>query len=106
MKTTTLFLSLLLALISPACQQTASEETATDVQKPAAASDSNAVADSDPAVEYQPAYPTDVSSETLSEDDIAQQETTHSHDGSEEHAHDDENGHGDSEEETHDGHQH
>jgi len=42
--------------------------------------------DASSEVSYEPAYPEDVSSEGLSEDDVAQQET-HSH-GGEEHSHD------------------
>lgn len=40
-------------------------------------------------VEYEPAYPEDVSAEDLSAEDIRQQEIPHGHDG-EAHAHDDE----------------
>ncbi len=38
------------------------------------------------AVEYEPAYPAEVSGEGLSEEDVAQQQTGHSHDGGE-HSH-------------------
>lgn len=49
-------------------------------------------------VSYEPAYPTDVSSEGLSEGDVEQQEASHSHGGAE-HSHDDgEHSHGEGEE--------
>lgn len=104
MTKTALILSLL-ALTFLACQQPASEETTTPAPEPAAAaSDSSPAVETEAGVEYEPAYPTDVSAEELSEDDVAQQETTHAHDGGEEHAH--EGDHGESEKEAHDGHQH
>lgn len=104
MTKTSLILSLL-ALTSLACQQPASEETTAPTPEPSAAvSDSSPAAETESAVEYEPAYPTDVSAQELSEDDVAQQATTHAHDGGEEHAH--EGDHGESEEEGHDGHQH
>ena len=59
-----------------------------------------------PEVSYVPAYPQDVSSDELSEDDVEQQRgTTHSH-GGEEHTHDDGTDH--SPDESHDegGHDH
>lgn len=80
-----------LAVISLACQQPASDEAATD---PSTRTDTTTA--SQPDVEYEPAYPSEVSSEGLSEGDVAQQETTHSHDddehsheGAEMHSHDD-----------------
>lgn len=41
-------------------------------------------------VAFEPAYPADVSPEGLSQQDVTQQETPHSHDGGEEHTHADE----------------
>lgn len=100
--TRTMLLLSLLVLTSLACQQPASEETVHPA--PAGTSDPNAAAETEPAVEYEPAYPSDVSSEELSESDVAQQET-HSHGEGEEHSHgegDHEHGEG----EAHDGHEH
>ena len=94
----------LLALISLACQKPASEKATTPTTVPAAASESEAPAEPGPAVEYEPAYPTDVSGEELSEGDVAQQEA-HSLGDGEEHAHAEE-GHEHGEEEDPDGHQH
>ena len=51
-------------------------------EAPAAATDSGAVA-------FEPAYPEDVSTETLSTEDAAQQKV-HAHDGEDAHAHDQE----------------
>ncbi len=59
---------------------------------------------SEGAVTYVPAYPEDVSSEDLSEDDVEQQQSTHSH-GGEEHSHDDET-HTHNDDEEHDGDNH
>ena len=88
--TKTFFLLSLFALGSLACQRTASDEASTPTPEPATASDSSPMAESEPAIEYEPAYPTDVSSEALSEGDVAQQEAEHSHDGGDEHSHEDE----------------
>ena len=73
------FSLLFIAALAIGCQSGASSEPA--VEEPAAADASAA------DVTYEPAYPTDVSEEGLSEDDTAQQQATHSHDGGEEHAH-------------------
>lgn len=62
-------------------------------EAPAAAeSPSVPAASTEPA--FEPAYPAEVSTEGLSEADVAQQ---HSHDGAEAHSHGDDEGHGDSE---------
>jgi len=103
MTKTTLSLSLLV-LTALACQQPASDETATPAPEPAATSAPNAATETEPAVEYEPAYPTDVSNEELSESDIAQQETP-SHGEGDEHSHG-EGGHEHGAEEAHDDHQH
>ena len=95
----------LLAMTSAGCQQPATEDASTPASEPAPSADSSTGAGAEPEVEYEPAYPTDVSSEPLSKDDVAQQKTTHSHDGGEEHSHDEED-HGKSGEEARDGHQH
>ena len=65
---------------------------------------SSPAAESDAQVEYEPAYPTDVSAEGLSEDDVSQHEAAHSH-GEEEHTHG-EDSHTHDEDEGDDGHQH
>ena len=102
--TKTILLLSLLVLTSLACQQPASDETATPAPAPAATSEAHSATETEPAVEYEPAYPTDVSSEELSESDVAQQET-HSHGEGKEHSHD-EGDHEGGEEEADDGHQH
>ena len=94
----------LLVLTSPACHRTVHDETTHTAPEPTAASDDSPTAETEPAVEFEPAYPADVSSEELSEADVAQQET-HSHGDGEEHSHaegDPEHG----EEEGQDDHQH
>ena len=57
------------------------------------------------ATTYEPAYPAEVSAEGLTEEDIAQQEATHSHGDGEEHAHGDEgdHAHGEGDEHAHEG---
>lgn len=65
----------------------------------ASASGGEATAESPASdVTYEPAYPTDVSEEGLSQEDTAQQQATHSH-GGEEHSHGegDEHSHGEGE---------
>ncbi|MCH9648141.1 MAG: hypothetical protein K0U98_07880 [Deltaproteobacteria bacterium] len=89
------------ALLSMACQQgsydapnpgeTAPSPTAESSTTKAPGMDSEA--GSAEEVKYEPAYPADVSTEELSEEDVAQQETQHSHDGGEMHSHDAEPGH-------------
>ncbi len=74
---------------TPAPEQT--EPTAAEPSPPASSEE----------VAYEPAYPADVSSEGLSEEDVAQQEADHSHDGGE-HSHDG----GDHTHDEDDGHQH
>lgn len=77
-------LSLLLPTIG--CQSEAPNESATGepaaAEAPSAAEAEAAAAD----IGYEPAYPADVSEERLSEEDTAQQQSTHSH-GGEEHSH-------------------
>ena len=60
-----------------------------------------------PDVTYEPAYPSEVNAAGLNDEDVAQQETTHSH-GGEQHEHGDgEHEHGDGEQHEHgDGEQH
>jgi hypothetical protein len=79
-----LFPILALALGASACQS-ADTDAATP---PDASAATSSTATTEPEVEYEPAYPGEVSSEGLTEGDVAQQETTHSH-GGEEHSHDD-----------------
>ena len=55
-------------------------------------------------VAFEPAYPADVSAEGLSQQDVTQQETPHSHDGGEEHTHAGETG--DAKDEGDHGHPH
>ncbi len=89
MTKTLLFSTLLvLALASSACQPGDDASTDSAATSPeAAAADPAAAAEG--GVEYEPAYPAEVSTDELSEEDIAQQEkTTHSHGGAE-HSHDD-----------------
>lgn len=100
---TALLLSIV-ALTSLACQQPADDATDAPASEPTASDSSS---EAEPAVEYEPAYPTDVSSEELSQDDVAQQEATHSHDGGEEHSHDEgDHDHGDGDDHDHDGEDH
>lgn len=88
--------TLLLVLLATSCRNgdrsepSAAEEPAA-AEAPATAGE--ATADSPAAdVSYEPAYPADVSEEGLSEEDAAQQQTTHAH-GGEEHSHAEEDGH-------------
>jgi hypothetical protein len=61
-------------------------------EAPPAAGETGAAAAAAPSptptgVAFEPAYPADVSKEGLSQQDVTQQETPHSHDGGEEHTH-------------------
>ncbi len=81
-----------------ACQSQAPQEPADDAQEPAASATE--------AVEFEPAYPTDVSEDTLDEQDVSQQEAVHAH-GEETHSHGDgEHSHGDGEQTHEDGEGH
>lgn len=86
----------LLALSTVACGGGPAEESPTGEPADAAETASE--------VEYEPAYPEEVSDEELSEED-AQQQATHAHGEGEEHAHGDDEGHmhGDDEGHMHDG---
>jgi hypothetical protein len=88
-----LFAVLLLAGALAACGGGDERARAAGSETPAAATP-NPVAG---GVAYEPAYPTEVSSEDLSESDVTQQETPHSHDGGEEHTHGDEEDHAEDE---------
>jgi len=79
-----------LAFASLACQPRDPDDRATSA--PAAATSNGAGSSptseaTEPAVEYDPAYPADVSGEGLTEGDLSQQESTHSHGDGEEHSH-------------------
>ena len=89
-----LFAVLLLAGALAACGGSDDRATAADSRAPAAVAEPGPPASD---VAYEPAYPADVSSEGLSEGDVAQQETPHSHDGGEEHTQGDEEVHGEDE---------
>ncbi len=85
--------SLALLISFSACQQATPDEP-TAVSPPSSATatttpvpESSNVSEADD-VDYEPAYPTDVSEEALTPEDTAQQDTTHSHDGGEPHSHD------------------
>ena len=86
----TVILILTFAMFAAACgqpQQPAAETTA--ATETAAAPASTATGE----VAFEPAYPEEVSTDTLSAEDKAQQQT-HSHDGEGEHAHDEAPDHG------------
>lgn len=78
--------TLTIALVSTACQRGETEEQTPEAESPAA--ESTVVPDAAADVAFEPAYPADVSTEVLSEEDEDQQEAGHSH-GGEEHSHDD-----------------
>lgn len=70
------------ALLAGACGRDAGDGTGeAAAETPAAAASPTA------GVAYEPAYPTDVSAEGLSAQDVSQQEIPHRHDGGEEHTH-------------------
>lgn len=110
----TLFACTLLALLGLACGQPASDAPAPSTEEPPAAAADGAEAPAGDEVTFEPAYPTDVSTEGLDDDDTAQQQShshgsdTHSHDDGE-HSHDDgdhshgedEHSHGDGDEHAH-----
>ncbi len=77
----------LLIMIAIVAALSGCSERETDTASPASA-EAPAVATDTGAVAFEPAYPEDVSTETLSADDTAQQEI-HTHgDGDDAHAHD------------------
>lgn len=103
---------ILLALLSLACGPPASAPDTEDSEPPAAAATHDGSESNTPAeVTFEPAYPTDVSTEELDADDTAQQQThshgdgEHSH-GEGEHSHDDEHSHGEDEHSHGDGDEH
>lgn len=106
-----IFLSILATgLLFVACQQTAKEESAPhdDSSLEAAGATVPEAAQNAAGVEYEPAYPADVSSEGLNSDDVAQQQPEHSHEDGAEHAPDQEEagGHSHGEEGAHGDHHH
>lgn len=98
-KTTFSLLVLITSLFTLACQQEAPAESATEKTESAQEAPSVPPAEveipAEETVEFEPAYPEDVSAEGLSTEDISQQETQHSHDGGEAHSHGDNGTHDD-----------
>ena len=89
-----LFSLLSIPLFALACQNGESAEPAGEEPAAAEAPASD--------VTYEPAYPTDVSEEGLSEGDTAQQQATHSHGGDEHsHAEGEDHPHGEDEDHPH-----
>lgn len=87
----TLCATFLVASLTVACQKDA--PSASDPTTPVSpAAEENAPADDTPQVVFEPAYPEEVSSETLDESDVAQQAQGHSH-GDGEHSHGNEDAH-------------
>jgi hypothetical protein len=80
--------ALLLALATVACG-----DGHDHAHEPAAATAAAQPSPTTGAVTFEPAYPAEVSPEGLTEQDVTQQETPHSHDGGEEHTHGDEEDH-------------
>lgn len=78
------------ALLTAGCRQDApaGSPSAEPATTEAPAADAEASSTPSEQVAYEPAYPAEVSAEGLGEQDVAQQEAGHSHDG-EEHSHDD-----------------
>ena len=92
---------LVLCLGLGACGEAETSPRTESTRSPGPAPETEA---SEESVTYVPAYPEDVSSEDLSEDDVEQQQSTHSH-GGDEHSHGDET-HTHDDEEEHDGDDH
>ena len=96
---------------STAPESTAPESTAAGAPTPSPSPGGGEMERSSEEVAYEPAYPADVSSEGLSEEDVAQQEAGlsrpgHSH-GGDEHSHGDgDHTHGEDEDSANDGHEH
>ena len=87
------FVAISLAAAVAGCRPGDSSPDAAATEAEGHAPGSEAPAAAPPEVTYEPAFPADVSEEGLSEGDVAQQETVHSH-GDEEHTHgDDETDH-------------
>jgi hypothetical protein len=80
-----ILLALLLIVAVGACGRDAAQPVGGDQGAAAAAPSPTPT-----GVAFEPAYPADVSPEGLSQQDVTQQETPHSHDGGEEHTHADE----------------
>ena len=79
-------------LASIACQSESPELSEPTEPSPTTDTSTEVPSDSQPApeaagVEFEPAYPTEVSEEGLSDEDVAQQTTTHSHEGGDAHTH-------------------
>lgn len=91
---------LAIGFVSTSCVFTGSGGASPESEDPAGSEASASTTGSaEDEVAYEPAYPEEVSSEGLTEEDTAQQEDTHSH-GPDSHTHD--NGHDENEEQ----HQH
>lgn len=97
-KSSFLLTILSISILTMSCQQKAAapaeQRSTPDTAAPSAEASgttgNDAPEDTDAAaVLYEPAYPTEVSSEELSQEDVAQQPSEHSHDGTEEHSHGD-----------------
>lgn len=97
-----LLTTLALTLFSTGCRQGKPEKQPSADESAATAAQTTTAPTEE--VAYEPAYPTDVSAEGLSDEDVAQQEFGHAH-GGEEHSHGD-GSHTHGEEEPHDDHDH
>ena len=88
-----LLVTLVMAFASLACRESTSPEpaAATETTEAATAKTSDAPQE----VVYEPAYPEEVSTEDLTDDDAAQQESSHSQGDGEEHTHGEDQGNDD-----------